>query len=58
MIVFKKSDVGTTVMIIAKSQGVIFYLVPVFKSVCQGIGQAKKYVSELSVFITNDYLFS
>ena len=57
MVVFKKTNVGTAIMVIAKSEGVVFNSEPMFDGKPQSVCQAEQDVAELPVFVANKYFF-
>ena len=58
MIVFKKTDIGATIMIVTKSEGVVFNPIAMFDGKPQCVCQAEHDVTELAIFLANDDLLS
>ena len=54
----EKTDVGTTIMVVTKSEGVVLNTVLMLDGKSQSVCQAEQDVTELAIFLANDDLFS
>ena len=53
---FEKTNIRAAIMVIAKSEGVVFNPVPMFDGKSKCVCQAEHDVAELAIFVMNDDL--
>ena len=58
VVIFEKTNVGTAIMIVTKSEGVVFNPIAMFDGKPQCVCQAEHDVAELAIFLANDDLLS
>jgi len=56
MVIFKKTNVGTTIVVIAKSECVVFNTVAMLDGKPQCVCQTEQDVAKLAIFLANDDL--
>lgn len=58
VVIFEKTNVGTAIMIITKSESEVFNSVTMLDGKPQSVCQAEQDVAELAIFLENDDLLS
>jgi len=56
VVIFEKTNVGTAIVIITKSEGVVFNPIPMLDGKAQCVCQTEQDVAKLAIFLTNDDL--
>lgn len=57
VVIFEKTNVGTAIMIVTKSEGVVFNPILMLDGKTQCICQTEQDVAELAIFLADDDLF-
>ena len=54
VVIFEKTNVGTAIVIITKSESVVFNPIPILDGKSQCVCQTEQDVTELAIFLAND----